>query len=64
MKLKICEWLIRHGMRRLAYSLSPSLFWIIETRRGLNEAMKCLAEENIIDIDDMREGDQDERGER
>lgn len=49
MKLKICEWLIRHGMRRLAYSLSPSLFWISETKRGLNEAMKRLAEENIID---------------
>ena len=57
MKLRICEWLIRHGMRRFAYSLSPSFFWIIETKRGMSEAMKRLAEENGWDdrIDQLME---------
>lgn len=46
MKLRLCEWLVKHGMRKLAYSLSPSLCWVIETRKAMNR----LAEENLVHL--------------
>ena len=47
MKLRFCEWLIKHGMRKLAYRLSPSLFCVIEIRKAMNR----LAEENLVHFD-------------
>lgn len=47
MKLRFCEWLIKHGMRKLAHSLSPSLCCLIDTRKAMNR----LAEENSVHLD-------------
>ena len=47
MKLRFLEWLVKHGMRKLAHSLSPSLCCVIEIRKAMNR----LAEENLVHLD-------------